>query len=58
MLDGLFTGKKVRDFFTPSWSDWINARRIINGLDRANDIARTSSVAIISVGPLSSLQCG
>lgn len=39
MRDGLFTGKKLRDYFTPTSSDWVNARRIVNGLDRANDIA-------------------
>lgn len=39
MGKGLFTGKKLGDYFTPTSSDWVNARRIINGLDRANDIA-------------------
>ncbi|QIG70419.1 glycoside hydrolase family 19 chitinase protein [Rhizobium phage RHph_N28_2] len=40
MRDGLFTGKALRDYFTSGFSDWVNARRIINGLDRAGDIAR------------------
>lgn len=39
MRDGMFTGKKLADYFTASGSDWVNARRIINGLDRADDIA-------------------
>ncbi|HEY0120538.1 MAG TPA: hypothetical protein VGC14_02055 [Rhizobium sp.] len=39
MRDGIFTGKKLGDYFTQESSDWINARRIINSLDRANDIA-------------------
>lgn len=39
MRDGIFTGKSLSDFFTKSGTDWINARRIINGLDRASDIA-------------------
>lgn len=39
MARGLFTGKKLADYFTSKSSDWINARRIINGTDRANDIA-------------------
>jgi putative chitinase len=39
MRDGLFTGKNLRDYFTATSSDWINARRIINGIDRSNDIA-------------------
>lgn len=40
MRDGLFTGKALRDYFTGSSSDWVHARRIINSLDRAEDIAR------------------
>lgn len=39
MRDGVFTGKKLGDYFTAKVSDWVKARRIINGLDRANDIA-------------------
>lgn len=39
MARGLFTGKKLSDYFTSKSSDWVNARRIINGTDRADDIA-------------------
>jgi len=39
MRDGIFTGKKLEDYFNASTTDWTDARRIINGLDRANDIA-------------------
>lgn len=39
MRDGTFTGKSLSDYFTSKSSDWVGARRIINGLDRANDIA-------------------
>jgi len=39
MLEGWFTGKKLSDYFNASTTDWINARRIINGTDRAADIA-------------------
>lgn len=35
MERGSFTGKKFADFFTPEKADWFNARRIINGLDKA-----------------------
>ena len=35
MRDGWFTGKKLSDYFTVSTTDWIGARRIINGLDKA-----------------------
>ncbi|MCD4660803.1 MULTISPECIES: hypothetical protein [Agrobacterium] len=39
MRDGVFTGKQLSDYFGGS-TDWVNARRIINGTDRAADIAR------------------
>ena len=39
MINGSFTGKELSDYFNPSKGDWVNARRIINGLDKANLIA-------------------
>lgn len=39
MIKGRFTGKKLADYFSATGSDWIGARRIINGSDRAIDIA-------------------
>lgn len=36
---GTFTGKKLSDYFTSSKRDFVNARRIVNGLDRADLIA-------------------
>ena len=36
---GTFTGKKLADYITASKSDFVNARRIINGVDRADLIA-------------------
>lgn len=39
MEEGWFTGKKLADFFNHSTNDPINARKIINGLDHANEIA-------------------
>ena len=42
MENGLFTGKKLADYFRGNVSDWINARRIINRLDRAEKIAQYS----------------
>lgn len=39
MTEGWFTGKKLSDYFSPTKTDWVNARRIINGVDRAEDIA-------------------
>lgn len=39
MIGGLFTGKALRHYFREE-SDWYNARRIVNRLDRAEAIAR------------------
>lgn len=39
MILGTFTTKKLSDYFTANRSDWINARRIVNGLDKASLIA-------------------
>ena len=39
MEKGLFTARKLADYFGAGRADWINARRIINGLDRAADVA-------------------
>jgi putative chitinase len=39
MERGTFTGKKLADFFNDHTTDWVRARKIINGLDRADIIA-------------------
>lgn len=39
MRDGLFTGKKFSDYFTSSKEDFVQARRMINSLDKAEEIA-------------------
>jgi predicted chitinase len=39
MEKGLFTGKKFGDYFSKTKEDWVNARRIINALDKAPQIA-------------------
>jgi predicted chitinase len=39
MADGWFTGKSLSDYFSDTVDDPVNARRIINGTDRAEDIA-------------------
>jgi putative chitinase len=39
MDTGLFTGKKLSDYLNKTTEDWINARRIINRLDKAPQIA-------------------
>ena len=42
MMSGMFTGKKLGDYFNKTTEDWRNARRIINGVDKANAIAEYS----------------
>ncbi len=39
MTDGIFTGRKFAQYFNATTEDWVNARRIINGLDCATKIA-------------------
>lgn len=39
MIEGWFTGKKLSDYITLQRSDFVGARRIINGTDRAVEIA-------------------
>lgn len=39
MVNGSFTGKKLSHYFNGPKADWRNARRIINGLDKADTIA-------------------
>jgi len=42
MIRGEFTGKKLSDYFNDTKTDWLNARRIINGTDRMAEIAAIS----------------
>lgn len=39
MLNGTFTGKKLNDYFNENGSDFVGARKIINGRNKANHIA-------------------
>lgn len=39
MRDGLFTGHKLADYFAPGVGDWVGARHIINGQDKAETFA-------------------
>jgi len=51
MIRGVFTGKKLADYFTDKVSDWINARRIINGTDKAaffGDMGRRFHAALVA----------
>lgn len=39
MRDGWFTGKKLSDYITLKRSGFVDARRIVNGTDKASEIA-------------------
>ena len=39
MRDGWFTGKKLAEYITLRRSDYFNARRIVNGMDKASEIS-------------------
>ncbi len=39
MMEGWFTGRKLSTYFNATIEDWKNARRIINGTDKADLIA-------------------
>lgn len=39
MVEGWFTGKKLSDYFSATKDDPVNARRIVNGIDKAQTIA-------------------
>jgi predicted chitinase len=41
MVAGWFTGHRLNDYFNASVNDATNARRIINGLDHAGEVALT-----------------
>lgn len=44
MTKGTFTSKKLSDYFSATKTDWLNARRIINGTDRAAEIAQIAKL--------------
>jgi putative chitinase len=39
MQHGWFTGAKLTDYVNDAQTDWVNARRVVNGTDRAKAIA-------------------
>lgn len=44
MKKGWFTGRKLSDYIYQSKKDYVNARRIINGTDKASLIARYAGI--------------
>jgi putative chitinase len=49
MMRGLFTGKKLGDYFTKTTTDWENARRTVNGMDKAGLIASYAKQALDAI---------
>jgi putative chitinase len=49
MMIGLFTGKKLQDYFHDQFEDWINARRVIGGLQGAELIAANSQKIFVAM---------
>ena len=52
MSEGWFTGKKLADYITADKCDFVNARRVINGLDCSKEIAAEAYryLAALAVG--------
>lgn len=44
MRTGLYTGKKLSNYFNEKVEDWVNARKIVNGLDCAEKIAEYAKI--------------
>jgi len=44
MKDGVFTGKKLTDYINSSVIDYFDARRIVNGTDKAGTIAKYATL--------------
>lgn len=44
MTRGTFTGKKLSDYLNDTKTDWVNSRRIINGTDKALQIAEIAKL--------------
>lgn len=53
MIDGLFTGKKLADYFTARRSDWTGARAIINGRESAETVAGYAEALYKALKPVS-----
>lgn len=50
MLKGAFTGHKLADYFSGTRADWVGARRIINGRDRAERVAGYGRAFLAALG--------
>ena len=50
---GTFTGRKITDYINRSTTDFVNARRCINGTDKANEIAALAEKFLATAAPAS-----
>lgn len=50
MIAGRFTGHALCDFFNDSASDWVGARRVVNGLNRAEEIGLFGVIFATAIG--------
>lgn len=50
MARGLFTGRKLGHYFNATVEDWVRARRVVNGLDRADTIAGYGRAFLAALG--------
>ncbi|MBP2446733.1 hypothetical protein [Rhizobium leguminosarum] len=51
MLQGSFTGHKLADHLNLTTEDWVNARRIVNGTDRAEKLAAYAIAFAAAIRP-------
>jgi putative chitinase len=51
MARGLFTGKPLSAYVNGSRTDFLNARRVINGLDKASLIAAQATEFLLAIEP-------
>jgi hypothetical protein len=40
MRNGLYTDRRLANYFNATTEDWVGTRKIINGLDKADQIAK------------------
>jgi len=50
MLQGAFTGRRLAEHFSAGQADWVGARRIVNGLDRAERVAGYGRAFLVALG--------
>jgi putative chitinase len=49
MQEGWLTGRKLPQYFNASTEDWVNARRTVNGVDKARSIAAQAKLFLVAM---------